>query len=252
MAAGSILLLVPQPVCAPGCSLAAWRAAKHVPAIGGDLPAPLSCFSQQLISSTFFRSSLIRTAHSVLRRLQQLLFFLLFGCQQAFLGQFFRSMAKRFGQFCPGMMFFCFNILQQNPSKKKNSAREDLSPRALPIYIYKVISLLCVLYAVVQFSLLRVIPAVHRPHKIACDAADPLKLHAFPGALRIADVVVFHIPSSSRPLYIVPLFQRKIKMDPSFYRPATERKIFSKTTETLPASTFSVVQNVSSGFVVIS
>ena len=135
MAAGSILLLVPQPVCAPGCSLAAWRAAKHVPATGGDLPAPLSCFSQQLISSTFFRSSLIRTAHSVLRRLQQLLFFLLFGCQQAFLGQFFRSMAKRFGQFCPGMMFFCFNILQQNPSKKKNSAREDLPPTGAT-YIY--------------------------------------------------------------------------------------------------------------------
>ena len=127
-----------------------------------------------------------------------------------------------------------------------------ISPHGRYLYIYKVISLLCVLYAVVQLSLLRVIPAVHRPHKIACDAADPLKLHAFPGALRIANVVVFHIPSSSRPLYIVPLFQRKIKMDPSFYRPATERKIFSKTTETLPASTFSVVQNVSSGFVVIS
>ena len=142
MAAGSILLLVPQPVCAPGCSLAAWRAAKHVPATGGDLPAPLSCFSQQLISSTFFRSSLIRTAHSVLRRLQQLLFFLLFGCQQAFLGQFFRRMAKRFGQFCPGFLFFFFNILQQNPSKKKNSAREDLPPRALPIYIQGHISVM--------------------------------------------------------------------------------------------------------------
>ena len=103
-----------------------------------------------------------------------------------------------------------------------------ISPHGRYLYIYKVISLLCVLYAVVQFSLLRVIPAVHRPHKIACDAADPLKLHAFPGALRIADVVVFHIPSSSRPLYIVPLFQRKIKMDPSFYRPVVERKFFQK------------------------
>ena len=145
----------------------------------------------------------------------------------------------------------CITFLILRTKLERKTAPVRISPHGRYLYIYKVISLLCVLYAVVQFSLLRVIPAVHRPHKIACDAANPLKLHAFPGALRIANVVVFHIPSSSRPLYIVPLFQRKIKMDPSFYRPATERKIFSKTTETLPASTFSVVQNVSSGFVVI-
>ena len=52
---------------------------------------------------------------------------------------------------------------------------------------------LYLLCAVVQFRLLRVIPAVHRPHKIDFDAAEPLKLHAFSGALRIVDAVVFHV-----------------------------------------------------------
>lgn len=43
------------------------------------------------------------------------------------------------------------------------ASRPHASGRCL--YIYKVISLLCVLYTVIQFRPLRVIPAVHRPQQ---------------------------------------------------------------------------------------
>lgn len=105
-----------QPVRASAHIHAGGYPAKHIPAARSGVTAPRLCSSQQPISGAFFRGGLFRTTHSILRRLQQLLFSLLSGGQQAFLCQLFRGMTKRSGQLCPVMTFSCLDVLQRLPS----------------------------------------------------------------------------------------------------------------------------------------
>ena len=69
------------------------------------------------VFSRFFHS---RDKPEELRRAQDTLggsrFPFFFGGPQTFLGQFFWSVAERFGQFCSVMAFSCFDVLQRLPS----------------------------------------------------------------------------------------------------------------------------------------
>ena len=84
--------------------------AKHVPAARSNGAAPFFCPAQQLISGSFFRGYLLYTAHPILCRLLQLFFLFFFGGPQTFFGQFFWSVAERFGQLCSVTAFSCFDV----------------------------------------------------------------------------------------------------------------------------------------------